>query len=72
MTRTPVIDRFSTFTIIDACLYWSTEFGVEPEQLRSAVKATGNRAESSEITSSSISSCRSRILPLLSMAPLDL
>jgi hypothetical protein len=29
----------------DMFLYWSTQFDVEPEQLRAAVRAVGNRAD---------------------------
>jgi hypothetical protein len=29
----------------DMCLYWSTQFDIEPEELKAAVRAVGNRAD---------------------------
>ena len=29
----------------DMCLYWSAQFDIEPEELKVAVRAVGNRAD---------------------------
>ena len=29
----------------DMCLYWSAQFDIDPEELKAAVRAVGNRAD---------------------------